>query len=301
MDRDYYSDPRRKVRTAVARTLARPLRSAGFELEVRSFYSPIPDLRTIEMSVWTRPSELPGLPVFDLAAQLSFVERELGARIAEFQPPREPTQDRFEFFLSNGLYQGGDADLLYAMVRRYRPKRVIELGAGFSTLVTAAACSANRADGHDTEFISYDPYATPAPGLDGLSELRPVPAESVPIEEFESLNEDDILFIDSSHVVRVGGDVNRLLLEVVPRLSPGVLIHLHDIFLPWEYPREWIANGWFWSEQHLLHALLVGNAGLEVLVAAHGLWRAHEQQLRTLIPNIDPARPPISFWMRRSV
>lgn len=301
MDRDYYSDPRRKLRTAVARILARPARSAGFELEVRSFYSPIPDLGAIDPAVWLRPNALEGIPGFDLESQLDYIESQLSAAIAEFSPPRHPVGNRFEYFLDNGLYQGGDADLLYAIVRSHRPSRVIELGAGFSTLVTAAACRANCADGHTTEFISYDPYATPpAGGLDGLSELRAVPAEAVPIEQFESLEANDILFIDSSHVVRVGGDVNRLLLDVIPRLQSGVLIHVHDIFLPWEYPREWIANGWYWSEQHLLHALLIGNRELEVLVGAYGLWRAHEQRLRALIPNLDPAHPPMSFWMRRA-
>ena len=109
MDRDYYSDPRRRFRTAAARALARPLRLAGFELEVRSFYSPIPDLATIDNPVWTEPSQLPGLPRFDLAAELSYIERELGEWIAQFHPPQHATANRFEFYLRNGLFQGGDA------------------------------------------------------------------------------------------------------------------------------------------------------------------------------------------------
>ncbi len=284
----------------MARVLARPLRFAGFELEVRSFYSPIPDLAKIDRRVWTEPSELSGLRGFELPAQLIYIERELGEWIAQFRPPQQATNDRFEFHLRNGLYQGGDADLLYAMIRRHRPKRVIEFGAGFSTLVTAAACRDNRAAGHDTDFVSYDPFAVPPPsGLDGLSAIIPASAESAPIDALQALAENDILFIDSSHVVRVGGDVIHLLLEVVPRLQPGVLIHVHDIFLPWEYPRQWAVNGWFWTEQHLLQALLVGNPGLEVLVAAYALWRSHPVALTRLIPNIDPAHPPMSFWMRR--
>lgn len=240
-----------------------------------------------------------GVPGFDTGAQLRFVEEELAIHIQEFRPPREPSRDRREFFLENGLFQGGDADLLYAIVRHYRPRRIIELGAGFSTLVSAAACRVNRAEGHNTELISYDPYATPpVGGIDGLAELRPVAAEAVPLTEFGALASGDVLFIDSSHTVRVGGDVSFLLLDVVPRLAPGVLVHVHDVFLPWEYPRDWVANGWYWAEQHLLHALLIGNSGLEVLVGAHAVWRDHGPRLQQLIPHIDPQHPPISFWMQ---
>lgn len=299
MDRDYYSDPRRKLRTALTRAVARPVRSMGFDLEVRSFYSPVPNLALIDPATWNTRSPMTGVPNFDTVDQLAYVERELAGHIAEFRPSSAPTEDRFAFYLGNGLYQGGDADLLYAMIRRHRPKRIIELGAGFSTLVTAAACRANREDGHITEFVSYDPYATPPlTGIDGLTRLEAVTAESVPIADFQALEPGDVLFIDSSHVVRTGGDVNRLLLDVIPAVGPGVVIHVHDIYLPYEYPREWAVNGWYWSEQYLLQALLVGNDSLEVLVAAHAVWRAHGPELQRLIPNLDPAHPPLSFWMR---
>ena len=150
-------------------------------------------------------------------------------------------------------------------------------------------------------MISCDPYASrnAAAAVDGLAELRPVAAETLGATEYGSLVEGDILFIDSSHTVRLGGDVVHLLCEVVPRLAPGVLVHVHDIYMPYPYPRDWYERfGWYWAEQYLLQALLAGNAGLEPLVAAHALWRERREPLQRTIPSLSSGQPPLSFWMR---
>jgi predicted O-methyltransferase YrrM len=300
LDRDFYSDPRRRARSAIVRALQRPTRALGFDLEIKTFYSPIPDLEHLDGDLFTRRSDLPGIG-FELDSQLEFIERELAEHIAEFNPPRTATADRTEFYLHNGLFQAGDAELLYAFIRRYSPRTVLELGAGFSTLVAAAAVRANRSAGVETRLISCDPYASrqTAATVDGLAELRPVAAERIDEAEFGALGAGDVLFIDSSHTVRVGGDVVHLLCEVVPRLVPGVLVHVHDIYLPYEYPKEWFEQlHWYWAEQYLLQALLAGNPGLEVLVAAHALWRERRDELTRLIPSLAGAQSPISFWMR---
>jgi hypothetical protein len=301
IDRDFYSDPRRRARSAITRALERPLHSAGFDFEIRSFYSPIPALERLGDEVFERRSPLAGIRPFDLDAQLRLIEEELAPFIAEFDPPAGPSGDRFTYHLENGLFQGGDADLLYAMIRRHKPRRVLELGAGFSTLVSAAAVRANRAEGHETALISCDPYAIPPPpgAIDGLAEILAVAAEDLGPEQTDALGAGDILFIDSSHTVRTGGDVVHLLLDVVPALAPGVLVHVHDVFLPYEYPREWLErNRWYWAEQYLLQALLVGNERLEVLIAAHALFRERPEALGRAIPHLQPEHPPLSFWMR---
>jgi predicted O-methyltransferase YrrM len=300
LERDFYSDPRRRVRSAFVRLLRTPARRAGFDFELKSFYSPIPDLTMLDDRTWSFRSELPGI-VFDLDRQLAYVEQELGAYIAEFAPPRHSSGNRAEYYLDNGLYGAGDAELLYAMVRRHRPRTVLELGAGFSTLVSAAAVRANRNDGRETRLISCDPYADRAAAatVEGLAELRPVAAEDLDQKDFSMLGAGDILFIDSSHTVRLGGDVVQLLCEVVPRLAAGVLVHVHDIYLPYSYPREWYEQfGWYWAEQYMLQALLAGNRSLEVLCGAHALWRERREQFRGLIPSLGSGQPPLSFWIR---
>jgi hypothetical protein len=167
--------------------------------------------------------------------------------------------------------------------------------------VSATAVRANRDEGHETRLVSCDPYASrsAAAGVDGLAELRADPAERLQESVYGSLGERDVLFIDSSHTVRAGGDVVHLLCEVVPRLRPGVLVHVHDIYLPYHYPREWFEQlHWYWAEQYLLQALLSGNSRLEVLIGAHALWRERRQQLVELIPTVAGSRSPLSFWIR---
>lgn len=299
IDRDYYSNPRRRVRSALVRLLARPMRRAGFDLEVRSFYSPIPNVEAIPDSVWRRRSSLPGID-FNLKGQAAYIERELSRYASEFKPPPTSDGDRLTFYSNNGLFQGHDAALLFAMVRSNKPSTIVELGSGFSTLVSAAAVRANRREGHRTRLVSCDPYASAdaAAGVDGLAELVPAGAEELG-DRFASLQPGDILFIDSSHTVRLGGDVVYLLCEVVPRLPAGVLVHLHDIYLPYEYPREWFAhNRWYWAEQYLLQALLVENSRLETLVAAHALWRDLNDRFEAAISSLGSPSAPLSFWLR---
>jgi hypothetical protein len=116
---------------------------------------------------------------------------------------------------------------------------------------------------------------------------------------FEHIQEGDVLFIDTSHVVRTGGDVNFLFLEVLPRLNPGVIVHVHDIFLPFEYPREWILEQKrFFSEQYLLHAFLLFNSSFEVLLANSFLAHHHNEAFRRTFPN-SPWWGGGSFWVRR--
>ncbi len=301
--RENLRGPRRRARSLASRILDRALEPAGFNVTMQHFYSPIPGRGSLSADFWNGQSKMPGLTPFDLERQFRFLEGDLAPLIAEFTPPRDPTARPHEFFLRNGTYQGGDADVLYAMVRHFQPDRIIELGAGNSTLVAATACQVNRERGHETAFWAYDPFAVPPDrAVPGLSGLAATGAEHIPLTTFEDLKENDILFIDSTHVVRIGGDVIFLILEILPRLRPGVIVHLHDIFLPWHYPRKWIEhNRWYWAEQYLLQAFLAFNRDFEVLLPVYPLLRSHPERFSAAIPNYDPAvPPPMAFWMRRT-
>jgi hypothetical protein len=298
---DYHSDPKRRAKSGVVRAASQVLRPLGFDLELAHYYSPIPRADDRPEDWWNRPAAMPGLD-FDLDDQLRFIEAELGEYIAEFKPPRI-SDSPMTYHLDNGLYQAGDADLLYAMIRRFAPSRMIEIGAGYSTLVSSMAVTANRREGRGGELVSCDPYAlTPPPGaVPGLTELRQVAAEDLGPREFGALGDGDILFIDSSHTVKVGGDVVHLFCQVLPRLNPGVIVHVHDVYLPWPYPRDWVSrNRWYWSEQYMLQALLSDNPHWKVLCATHALHRARPDRLRALVPNLEPDAPaPLSFWFQR--
>ncbi len=126
--------------------------------------------------------------------------------------------------------------------------------------------------------------------------------EKLPLEEFEKLEAGDILFIDSSQTIRMGGDVVREYLEILPRLKPGVIVHIHDIFLPADYPRRFIMDaGIFWDEQYLFHALMLFNDAFEVLWSSHYMHLEHPEALLDTFDSYPRCpTPPASFWIRRS-
>jgi hypothetical protein len=125
-------------------------------------------------------------------------------------------------------------------------------------------------------------------------------AADVPDEQFFELTAGDLLFIDTTHTVKIGGEVNRLILEVLPRIAPGVLIHIHDIYLPWEYPRSFLfEQRFFWAEQYLLQAFLAFNREFEVMIGAHAVARDYPDELSRLVPAGRTDTPPSAFWIRR--
>lgn len=290
-----------RLRGFLGAALRPPLRLLGFDLLERHFHSPVPDLHALPREIWDRPHELPGITV-SLPSQMALLEGTLAPWISEFSPPHAPTGDPTRFFLDNAGYESVDAETLYAMVRHLRPSTVVELGSGASTLVIAEALARNAADVGPTAHRVFDPYPRPdwQPVINDLVELETLGANDVSEKIFTSLTEGDILFVDTTHTVKVGSDVNRIVLEVLPRLAPGVIVHFHDVFLPWEYPREWLhRRRFYWSEQYLLQAFLAMNPQYEVLLALHALSRAHSDRLAALIPSFRPGVAPGAFWIRR--
>jgi hypothetical protein len=229
-------------------------------------------------AVWARRSELHGITL-DLDAQT--------ALLAELAPlGAELAATGYEF--ANNFYEHVDAETAYAMVRRLRPSLVVELGSGFSTLALRAALG-------EGEYRGFDPYSR-------HDFVEKVPAQEVPGEVFARLGRDDVLFVDTTHVVRTGGDVNRIVLDVLPVLAPGVVVHFHDIWLPYEYHRDLVAVlGANWSEQYLLQAFLSGNRGWEVLLANAALARERRDAVRAAFPDWEPDREfPTAFWLRKT-
>lgn len=244
------------------------------------FYGPVPDVGSLREEVWDRRSEMPGVS-FDSRDQIEWAERELAATIAAFDAPPG-------FRLDNGYYESVDAEVCDAILRHLRPTRVVELGSGWSTLVLRGAAGIEN-------VTTFDPY--PADFLDGIQRVS---AQEVPAEVFARLGDGDVLFVDTSHAVKLGGDVNRIVLEILPRVTPGVVVHFHDIWLPYEYHRHLVeAMGMYWTEQYLLQAFLIGNRDWEVLFAAQAIAREHPGRLKALVPSYTGATFPSAFWLRR--
>lgn len=170
-------------------------------------------------------------------------------------------------------------------------------------MLAAEAVNKNREEGHDCELVAVDPYPVEIlkKRILGLSRLIEKGVQELDLSEFIRLKENDILFIDSTHVVRIGGDVVYLYLEVLPRLNKGVLVHFHDIFLPLEYPKDWVLKQHrFWNEQYLLQAFLIFNDCFEVVWAGSYMNLKHPDKFEATFRSYRKGETfPGSFWIRR--
>jgi Methyltransferase domain len=269
------------------------------------YYSPIANTRALSREpaksrVW--PGVTPDTPGIDWspARQVALVRDHLG-RQSEFLIPDGPTGDAHDYHAGNEMFSRLDAWMLQAMLRYFRPQRVIEVGCGWSSLVTARV---NREHfGGSIDFTCIEPYPPDflGEGVDGISRLVISPVEEVPVDMFLQLGDGDILFIDTSHTVKTGGDVVFLLQEVLPRLADGVVVHIHDIFLPWDYPRDWVLSGRAWNEQYAVRAFLTFNEEFEILLGV--AWMSHFQPsvLASALPSFPQNYPEGggSLWIRR--
>lgn len=269
----------------------------GFHVTPVHFYQPIPDTQNLPEELWDRPSELIGIDMND-AVQLDLLRNRFPRFLDEYnQFPNSSTTESGRFHLNNDLFDGTDALVAYCMVRHFEPRLIIEIGSGFSSLVSAEAAAKNR----NSSLICIEPFPLEflkrgSPRLRSLIEKK---VQDVDLEFFSQLGTDDILFIDSSHTVKIGGDVNYLFLEVLPRIKPGVIVHVHDIFLPFDYRRDWVMDEFrFWTEQYLLQAFLIFNSQFEVLMANSYLAHRYMEDLKATFPK-SPWWGGGSFWMRR--
>lgn len=270
------------------------------------FYSPIPDSRYLRRTKekWYRPSKLVGV---DMA-----FERQTRV-LQELREFNEEYENLHSSLVSPRLALGegyGEIEplILYAMVRSTKPKLILEIGSGVSTLYGLAALNKNsRSDGKKGRIRCIEPY--PFKGLTLLASKHEIEivrrfAQEIPLEEFAQLDRNDILFIDSSHVAKVGSEVNYLYLEVLPRLKPGVFIHIHDIPFPYPTPEPetWIfREHQFWNEAALVQALLCGNSLFEVTLCTSWLHQLHPEALKSAFRSYDPALHfPSALWLRRT-
>jgi predicted O-methyltransferase YrrM len=265
------------------------------------FYSPIPsidDVRSREAVIFAAPpASLPGI---DLRGdeQIALVQ-DLAKFYAELPFPRQQSPES-RYWFENWAYSYSDAIFLYSMLRHLKPRRVIEVGSGFSS-----AAMLDTADRWlpSTSFTFIDPDTST---LDAL--LRPTDRDrvtitrarlqDVPLTTFDSLTANDILFIDSTHVSKTGSDVNRILFDILPRLASGVHIHFHDVFYPFEYPKEWVYEGRAWNEDYILRAFLEFNDGFEIVLFGTWLAQFHRDLLDELMP-MTRENPGGSLWLRR--
>lgn len=250
----------------------------------------IRDLAGIDLNI---PAQLQLLERFNFQSELLLLE----------QKHLEDGVPHFEY--RNSFYGSGDAELLYSMVRWLRPGRLVEIGSGYSTLAAEAAIRENQQNDPaiNCEHICIEPYERPWLRNLNVRVIRER-AELINLDLFETLGENDILFIDSSHIIRPQGDVLFIYQSILPRLRPGVFVHIHDIFTPRDYPAAWVVDAAIlWNEQYLLEAFLAFNPQFEVVCSLNHLCREHPKVVADKFPRYAleaTARQPGAFWIRRS-
>ena len=260
----------------------------GYHIRPIHYYEPLPDFRSITTEQITRRRTYPGID-FNWNEQLTLVN-ELAAYSDELR--------ELQFDFDNAFFNGFDAAVYYSLIRHLQPQRIVEIGGGYSTQIADRALARNGTG----KLTCIEPY--PEERLNGAKldiELITKRVEENDIDLFSSLEANDILFIDSSHTVKFGSDVCFEFLEVLPRLKPGVCIHVHDIFFPHDYPEEWlIERRQAWNEQYLLEAFLSFNSRFSVQLANHWFCLDHLDAAARLWPRaLSPNYGACSFWMKR--
>ncbi len=265
------------------------------------YYEPL-----FDTTVLTRPLEedrvLPGLDL-NVSQQLDLLTKfSYGNELMAFPMDR---QSESSFYYDNHVFGPADAEFLYSMIRYARPKRIIEIGSGQSTLMARHAIAANRAEeaAYSCRHVCIEPYE--AGWLNELDvELIRTPVEQIDLEVFRELEEGDILFIDSSHMIRPQGDVLFEYLQILPVLQSGVFVHIHDIRTPKDYQQRWLSREVrFWNEQYLVEAFLSFNHEYKIVGALNFLKHHYLQELSKSCPVFGKRTDlwePGSLWIQRS-
>lgn len=276
----------------------------GFHITPRHFYQPIPDTRTLNDDLWRKQSELIGIDMNE-EYQLNLLSQFSSKFKEEYDNlPKHRTSNPFQYFLTNTSFNPADGKFYYSMIRYFKPSKIIEIGAGFSTLLAAQAIRKNE-ESYNTqcELIAIEPYPRSflKIGFPSLTRLIQKKVQEVPLSFFNNLNENDILFIDSSHILTIGSDVYYEFLEILPRLKKGVIIHFHDIFLPAEYSKKVILKDHhFFNEQYLLQAFLAFNDSYKILWAGSYMYLNYEKKLDKELRLFKGGRKyPKSFWIQK--
>jgi predicted O-methyltransferase YrrM len=298
------------VRRAIAETLRRlrdrpPQEPVAHRFPLGHYYSPLPDNRELareprRSQVWPpAPRPTPGVDWNAEGQRRLTADVFAGQRHLDFAA-RE-TADPSVYWTDNDQFPALDAWVLEAFLQQLRPARMIEIGSGYSSLVTARV-NRELLEG-SMEFTCIEPYPRQflLDGVAGISGLRVEQVQDTPLEVFEQLGSGDVLFVDTSHTVKTGGDVVWIYGEIVPRLRPGVVVHIHDAFIPGDYPEPWVSEGWGWNEIYLLKAFLAFNADFEVLFGVQWMLQNEPDLVERAFPGFVHHRERAggSLWIRR--
>ena len=276
----------------------------GLHITGDHFYEPIPNLRDLEATYDGTPRSIPGHDLSIARFETAHAQR-LQAYATEF----ESAAAKFGYDPTNYFFRGADALSWHSLLREIKPATVVEIGQGVSTRIAIAALEMNAADGAPpATLLSIDPHPrlrddTLHPEHTKLEQIHQ-PIQSMPKDDLLArLGPNTVLFVDSSHVHKHGSDVWHLMREIYPGLPSGTLLHIHDIVLPYPWPKEFYTEQkWFWNEQDMLAAFLAFNTAFEIILPVHLVHRDSalvHSTLASILPDFPQADLGYSFYLRR--
>lgn len=275
------------------------IQGRGFHFQRNDFYSPLNDLLFLESNrdLWNKNDDPLDID-WNVEGQLA-VAKEISAFVDELRDIPQSQRGRVVCYCwQNDFWNNADALVQYGIVRSRKPKKYVEVGCGWSSLLLHKALQKN---GQACQVALIEPY--PNHSIFNVLPKNWIHHECIlqraPMRLFQELEAGNVLFYDGSHCARVASDVNHLFFEILPRLKSGVLIHLHDIFLPNEYPEDWIFDrGQTWNEQYVLQAFLMNNSSYRIVIANRYLYRRCASKLDDLYKGIQPSYGA-SFWIEK--
>jgi hypothetical protein len=282
--------------------LNRELQAGRLGWEPGHFYSPLPDLVDIhrrEAAIFTPPADVPGVNL-NLARQLELLEQ-LAGQYAGL-PFTEQKQPGLRYYFDNPNFSYGESIVLYCLIKLLKPKRIVEIGSGHSSCVILDTNQRCFDGAIDCSFV--EPYPELLLSLMDQGDRKRTRVlgqrvQEVSLDLFTQLAPGDILFVDSSHVSKVGSDVNYIFFEILPRLAPGVYVHFHDIMAGFEYPSEWIYQGRAWNEAYLMRSFLQYNSAFSIELFNSYLGHFHRAALIRALPLAD-RNPGTSLWLKKT-
>lgn len=275
----------------------------GYWFLKKHYYLPIPEKEDL---VFLKESQLIGVDTNDNTS-LEIIRTIFDKYKNEFNAfPVKDQKEKGQYYLNNGCYMAIDGNAYYSFIRHLKPSKVVEIGSGFSTILASHAIKKNiEQSGDRSELICIEPYPRDSLLENDNITLIKEKVQTVGLDIFESLVSNDILFVDSTHVLKSGGDVWYEYCEILPRLNSGVYVHIHDISLPKAYPEVYYENHYFWNEQYLLQAFLTNNSKFEIVWAGNYMISKYPDIVTNAFkPEYDfmreefPFSEPSSFWMR---
>jgi hypothetical protein len=260
----------------------------GVDILPRHFYSEIPELRKLRgKDHWRKPFSMIGVQGWDADQHLQFVQSAVDSTARQALADRDVYAAACAANEATG-YSPIDAEFLYAFTRQHRPPRITQVGCGISTAVISAAA---RDVGYDPLITCIDPFPTRYLRDEeraGRIRLVQSPVEELSPDILSTLTSGDFFFVDSTHTLGPGGEVTRVILEMLPRLVAGVFIHFHDIWLPYDFDPRIMDRIFFWHETALLHAFLCGNPRFRIVTSLSLLHHERQAELRQLFPRYNP-------------